>query len=63
MQPIPFRDFFRLFRKQSRDLKLYSPGVMAELFSGEMSHFFGGQLGEAEDMLALIEDRWVAGKK
>lgn len=44
-------------------LKLYSLGLMAEFLSGEVSHFFAGQLGEAEDMLALIEDKWVAGKK
>lgn len=39
-------------------LKMYALARAAEIFSREVSAFFGGQLGAAEDRLTELEDRW-----
>lgn len=44
-------------------LKMCGLALAAEVFSQEVSAFFGGQLGECEDMLELIEARWGSGRK
>lgn len=44
--------------KVSAFLKMYALARAAEIFSREVSAFFGGQLGAAEDRLTELEDRW-----
>lgn len=39
-------------------LKMCALARAAEVFSEEVSAFFGNQLGEAEDALTDLEDKW-----
>ena len=39
-------------------LKMCALAWAAEVFSQEVSAFFGGQFGECEDMLTLLEEKW-----
>lgn len=40
-------------------LKMHSLALMAELLSHELTHWFGSQVGEDEDLLEAIQDKWV----
>lgn len=42
-----------------RHSELAGVTVAIQVFAAELGHFFGGQKGEAERMLAAVEDEWM----
>lgn len=43
-------------------LEMCAIATAAELFSGEVSHFFGNQRGDDQELLEALEARWLETK-
>ncbi len=42
-----------------RHSELAGVAIAIQVFTAELGHFFSGQKGEAERMLAAVEDQWM----